>query len=1100
MAESIIDNVDVKMHDLLTRYCDGADTLDIAVGYFHVSGFNELRRSLTDVKKIRLIMGNETDYLTAEHLRKGHDPYEVMRERIVDILNDTPDSETSDTLLQLYEYIKSGKMEVRLHVHSKFHAKAYILKDTNRGRADNTAFIGSSNLSRRGLGYEGGNIELNLMVRDDLRLDALSKWYESIWDNSDEYKDELIKLMESTEPYARRQNDKEYVTPRELFKIMANELLDANVESDDDMLAEFQKIGVINAQDKIQKYGGVIISDSVGLGKTFMGMRLIQYAQADGKNVLIIVPKSVESNWWREIGLFTNINQNKERLRIMSIEKLSRFDLARDSGGKEWKDLHKYDYVVVDEAHNFKNHGLYADGAYEGTKNYANITELMANREVPCVLLTATPLSNNVSDLKNLIDIFTNEGKLKNYNSDLDFSHFDRYKKLDTQIQKIRNAKSGDVVYTSLPVQDEIEKLKQQQQQHIDGIVKILEEVMILRTRSDIGSRYPNLLINGKPITFQQTTLRHKRCEFPDEYIPLYRGATELLGRLILPHITMREDTTHQSHHLYLMLLYQRLDSSIHSFVTSIERRLENNRKLLNLTRRVGWRNAVESVDEDDLGLDEYIPPPNDGGFHSDEEVTSALSHDIELLEEFIHTNVDPVRIRTARYMDPKVKLLQKILDESPGKVLVFTQYVDTAKYLYDMISVCGIKDCATGQGGVGTDKDNDMKVNLFAPIANGYTLGQDEREIDVLITTNTLAEGVNLQDCRIAINYDIPWNPMKIVQRVGRIDRIGSNTRATVFNILPDRRFDQYFLNLMATVSRKVATISSILGNENPILTNKENVTPKSIGETIIKIGEADSVDEYERMTRNRVFKSVHAREDRSVVVLKIKEIVKKLGLVKTDFREYERSMYCMVKARDTDTKGVFAMFRIYDGRKRDKIRTVTIFRNNNGVCSEISDGDFLDFIPMHKHTSGHRRTSEMDKPLAEIKTYFEKHHYEPTVAKFRRSKMGTRQSAPKVQEYVKQRLDRIENSESFGNAVEVSDLRKKFLGIILRESEVSRLESLFGKQGLKTEISRIDRDEFIETISEFYERHVQNNPHYVTQRSKKDIERKCVCWGAFI
>lgn len=1101
MRSPIIDNIENNLHDSLTRACRKADTLDIAVGYFHVSGFNELRRSLADIKQIRLIMGDETDRQTAAQLRRGHDPMESIRERVSEMLNNTPDGD-SDMLMELYEYCKSGKMEVRLYVDNKFHAKAYILKsDTD---ADyNSAFIGSSNLSRAGLGYEGGNIELNFLARDIAHVETLSKWYETVWNKSVEYSDELIKLMESTEPYARKQNDKEYVVPRELFKIMANELLDSEVESDHDMLVAFQKIGVINAQDKIRKFGGVIIADSVGLGKTYIGMELIRRAQSEGRNVLVVVPASVKDSWERKMRDFRDINYDKSRLQILTHEKLSRINLDQDSGGKEWKDLCKYDYMLVDEAHRFKKHGMYIDGTYSGNKNHANLTELKAGRDVPCVLLTATPLNNTIHDLKYLIQLFTNESRMKNYDSSLDFSHFDRYKKLEDQIKREQSAGRGEsdgVVYDSL--HNVIEGLRQQQQPHINGIVNILEEVMILRTRHDISRKYPGLVINDKPVSFQQTSVQQLRCKFPDEYEPLYRNASELLDLLKLPHISMREDSSPQSHSLYLMLLYKRLDSSIHSFVVSLERLLEKDRNLLNMTKRIGWKKAVEGVEmDDDMGLDAYVTSQGDGGQYEDEEAMTALCDDITKMEKFIEANVKPIRTSLEEYLDPKLEMLQSKLDVELGKVLIFTEYVDTAKYLYERISTRGKKkDCVSGQGNLGSNRETEIKIKLFAPLANGYTLDKDEQEIDILITTNTLAEGIDLQDCRTAINYDIPWNPMAIVQRAGRIDRIGSNTRATLINMMPDRRFDEYFLKLLATVSRKVETITSILGTENHILTDKDNVSPKSFGEILLGMGEAETIEEYEKMGRNKLFKSVRSKEEKSSAILGIKEVVNKLDLIKSDFRDYDRAMYCVVEARRADKRGVFAMFRVYDESNGDKLDTITIFRDDKDVCGEVKVEDFLDFIPMHEYVWGRRRTDDLDKPLEEIERYFNNKYFQPMLKRFSQSAMGTRQNVPRVQEYVVQRLDRIKHNESFSDAVEVSDLHGKFTGVVLLDSEASVLSTRLGGRGLRKKIHSMDKDKFVRTVSDFYEQHVQNNPNYTIQRSSNNIKYKNICWGAFV
>ena len=1066
MAEPIIDNMNVKLHDSLKRACMNAETLDIAVGYFHVSGFNELRRSLAGIKQIRLIMGDETDRPTAKQLKKGHDPMESIREHISKMLNNTSEDD-SDMLMELYEYCKSGKMKVRLYVDNTFHAKAYILKSD----FDKCAFIGSSNLSRAGLGYEGGNVELNFLAKDMMHVDALSNWYDTVWEASVEYNDDLIKLMRSTEQYARRQNDKEYVTPAELFKIMANELLDSEVESEPDMLAAFQKIGVINAQDKIRKFGGVIIADSVGLGKTYIGMELIRRAQSEGRKVLVVVPASVKTNWERELRNFGSVNQDEPHLQILTHEKLSRIDLSQDSEGDEWDSLCKYDYILVDEAHRLKKYGVYTDGMYSGNKNYANLMALKVERDVPCVLLTATPLNNTIYDLKNLVHLFTNESRMKNYNSSLDFSHFEDYKNLEEQIKKQQRSGKGDSVYESAKPHDVINDLRQKQEPHIKGIVNILEEVMILRTRHDISSKYPGLTINGKPVSFQQTAIRQMRCEFPDEYGPLYRGANELLDSLNLPHISLRENSSPQSHSLYLMLLYKRLDSSIHSFAVSLERLLDKDRKLLDITKRVGWEKAVEGVDMDkDMRLDTHITQQGGGMRNSDEKAMDMLRADITMIEEFIKNNVKPIRIAPERYIDPKLEMLQSKLDNEIEKVLIFTEYVDTAKYLYERIHTHGKeKDCVSGDGSLGTDRETEMKTKLFAPIANGYTLGKGEREIDVLITTNTLAEGVNLQDCRTAVNYDIPWNPMAIVQRVGRIDRIGSNTRAVMFNILPDKRFDEYFLNLLATVSRKVDTITSILGNENPILTDKDDVSPKSFGDLLLGMGEAESIEEYEKMGRNKMFKSIHAKEEKSTALLGIKEVVSERGLTKTDFRVYDRAMYCVVDARRADKKGVFTMFQVYDESNGDKLGTITIFRDGtSGVCREIEVEDFLDFIPMHEYDNGRRRTTDLDKPLEEIERYFNTNNMQYILKRFSHSAMGTMQKAPRVQEYVMRRLDRIKNHESINDTIEVSDLHSKFAGVVLLDSEESILSAHFGGgRGLKNRIHSTDRDEFITHVN---------------------------------
>ena len=387
----------------------------------------------------------------------------------------------------MYEYIREARVEVRVYVKNRFHAKTYVF-ERDEPYAD-VAFVGSSNLSGSGLGKKGGNVELNIQSRDAPVMDALLKWYDEIWNDALPYSEELIRIIEHTVPYARMQNDLEFVTPKELFKIMATEMLDGLGKLADesvDLLTGFQQIGALNASDKIRKFGGCIVADSVGLGKTFIGMELIREAQACGRNALVIVPKNVERNWQSELEKYRGVMLDESRLKIMTIDRLSRMDQSLPEDRAELESLKKgYDFIVIDEAHRFRNRGYYVEG-YSNNRNYANLGFLKkANTQY--VLLTATPLNNTVKDLENLISIFTTETRLKNTNPELDFSRFGDYDKITGQIRKLDK---NDPAYD-----DKIRSLIKLRKPHELGIKSILEEVVVLRTRSDINERYSNEVI-----------------------------------------------------------------------------------------------------------------------------------------------------------------------------------------------------------------------------------------------------------------------------------------------------------------------------------------------------------------------------------------------------------------------------------------------------------------------------------------------------------------------------------------------------------------------------------------------------------------------------
>ena len=1092
--ETIIDNRSTKMGNALKQYCKDAHTLRIAVGYFHVSGFNALRNELGNVDKIYLIMGDETDEATATQLKKGHEKAheEAIRNRMVRVLNDVSNGPETDTLMEMYRYIQSGKMEVRVYVRSTFHAKAYIF-EINEPNPD-VAFVGSSNLSRAGLGYESGNTELNMLTYDPPMNQKLLHWYDEVWNNALPYSDELIKIMQRTVPYARKQNDLEYVTPKELFKIMATEMLDDWNESVDesvDLLAEFQKIGVLNASDKIRKFGGCIVADSVGLGKTFIGMELIREAQARGQNTLVIVPKNVEQNWRMELERYGSVILDESRLKIMTIDRLSRMDVDLPDDCAALKSLKEgYNFIVIDEAHRFRNKGYYADG-YSNNRNYANL-EFLKNANTRYVLLTATPLNNTVQDLENLISIFTTETRLKNTSPELDFFHFGEYDKIAKQL---KNLDKNDPVYDNKR-REFIENRKP----HEQGIRNILEEVVVLRTRSDINERYSNEVIGGKRVSFVPITVVPNRCEFPPSYMQLYEGVVELLAQLNVPHMSMKTGGTVQLQGLYMTLLYKRLESSIHSFVRTLEKLVKTEEELLTATEQHGWKEATKGKHIDDEGLDEYIPEITHDETMQDQEAMTKMRGDIHMIKEFIDRHVGPIR-EGQGYVDPKLDMLLEMLRSETGKVIVFTQYRDTAEYIYGYIrGIDKTVDCVSGTGDLGTGLDTRMKIKLFAPVANNYKPTTAEQEIDILISTDTLSEGVNLQDCGVVVNYDIPWNPMRMVQRAGRSDRIGSKTKTTVRNILPDEKFDDLFLGLLDKVAGKIRTIIDILGTENQIVTDEEDASPKTIGEAIRKMGDPGDVNAYEKMGRNPLFKNIRTNEKMSAMMLKIQERVRNLEPIR-DYEKQDGVMYSAVLARRADRKGVFMMFRVVDVAQDEKMNDIIIFRDSDSKFSEIGIDDFLTSIPMDEFEEGVLRTNDMDRALVEIEEHFKTHQFKGKREEFRHSRMGTLMRMEPVQEHVLARLRFIRNNMRLdGTDTNVSKLLERLSGVTLRNAEVILLKRCFGKKGTKNEIMATEADKFVEITASFCAQHVENNRNYPPRRRDEDIKYDKVCWGAFV
>ena len=334
------------------------------------------------------------------------------------------------------------------------------------------------------------------------------------------------------------------------------------------------------------------------------------------KNVLLIVPASIKENWIREIEVTNthgvknfNINTNKKRLKIMTSTEMSNKDLTQQKDRKALDMLREnYSLVIIDEAHRFRNDGSFEDGVYHKNKNYANL-KYIKSTDKRYALLSATPLNNSILDLHNLIEIFLNPTVLKNYDSSLTFSDFKEYQKKQKQIM---NEMKKDA-----PDHDLINSLKGELDTHLEGIKCILEEVMILRTRTEISKRYPNLKIGGKRMQFQMPEINPQKYVSGEEYDPIFEGVADLLASLHIPHISLTNEVAGANlTGLFKVLLFKRLESSIYSFTHSLEKLLWKEQELRKEIKKDGWEVAksrrrgnedLESQIENELDLTSFI-------------------------------------------------------------------------------------------------------------------------------------------------------------------------------------------------------------------------------------------------------------------------------------------------------------------------------------------------------------------------------------------------------------------------------------------------------------------------------------------------------------
>ncbi|MDD9813083.1 MAG: SNF2-related protein [Thaumarchaeota archaeon] len=460
----------MKLYEKFTEFCPNSISLKIATGYFYLSAFNSLyddvvkiiNRPGTSKPQISIIMGTETDQYTADSLYRGH-TLQSVRDKIK--LNITYDINSTlnwnkNKIEKIEALIANNTVQVKIHTRKKFHAKVYLFKGLSPH--DSVAVVGSSNFSPSGIGNEDardGNVELNIVTREHFH--EVDNWFNTIFDNSENFNRELLDIIHTSQPWINFiKNDPNYVTPTMLFLIMAAAILKNELPSnyhEDDILTEFQKIGVISADRKLKNLNGVIISDAVGLGKTYMAIELIK--QRGINKTLLIIPASLKENWTDELRKNGNLH-----VEILSIQELSRL---KDRDIEKYK---KYKFVVIDEAHRLRN---------SERNHYRKLMQIIDfDYTKRFVLLTATPINNSILDLKNLIKIFVHFPDLLALDPELNMDIFDQYSAL------LHNP--GTVGIN-----------ENQARNMLNIIQKILAEVMVLRTRSNIASRYDSIKISG---------------------------------------------------------------------------------------------------------------------------------------------------------------------------------------------------------------------------------------------------------------------------------------------------------------------------------------------------------------------------------------------------------------------------------------------------------------------------------------------------------------------------------------------------------------------------------------------------------------------------
>lgn len=855
--------------------------LSIVSAYFTIYAYNALKEKLDEIESLDFLFG-EPSFL------KNLNP-DLMPKKEFEIEDSTYEICLKNRLNQksvardCAEWIRN-KVNIKSMVKPNFlHGKMYHIQNPNR---DPLSLMGSSNFTYNGLGYGNSkNIELNLEMQDRRDVADLKEWFDEVWNDEtgliENVKEEVLKYIETL--YA--ENSPEfiyYLTLHNIFEGFIDEqekggLIDNNVgffeTSVWNKLFNFQKDGVKGVINKIDKYGGCILADSVGLGKTFQALAVIKYYELLNDRVLVLCPKKLRENW-------TLYVQNDKRNPLIGdkfrYSVLHHTDLSRENGKSGDIDLASikwgnYDLVVIDESHNFRNNApgkKDEDGNVIKKSRYKRLMDdiIKDGRNTKVLLLSATPVNNNLKDLRNQI-YFITKGK-------------DDALEESAQIRNIGAVlKIGQEEFTKWadPKKNSQRKTSELLEKLDSSFFKLLDTLTIARSRQHIKKYYDIKLIGDFPERLPVISIAPE-IDMSDDF-PTYKQIDDEISdyklSLFNPSAFLKKETRDkyllktsvkqfsQEDREYFLIgmmkvnFLKRLESSINSFGISLERTIN---KIDQLLTKIDLY-IVNEKNYGEVDIDEIIENEEDEDLIDAISVGKKMKYslkdiDIEnwkkaLMEDRDHLEIlmneaKAITVKRDKKLNELKKLIvnkiQNPLNQSNKKILIFTAYSDTASYLYTSLKEWAEKDLkvhiAMVAGGLEENKStfnpkgfktqNDFNKILtnFSPISKNRDKMDDmpqNEEIDILIATDCISEGQNLQDCDYLVNYDIHWNPVRIIQRFGRIDRIGSkNKKIQMINFWPTDDLNEY-INLKDRVEARMALVDITATTEENILSHNQ-------------------------------------------------------------------------------------------------------------------------------------------------------------------------------------------------------------------------------------------------------------------------------------
>lgn len=917
---------------------------DVLVGYFRASGFYEIYETLENVEKIRILVGINVDEKTLiiNNVAKSSDgkdyyftPKEIKKFTKATIKQEMENSEDNYNVdfgtKKFIEFIENGKIEIRVYSKEKIHAKVYIMrKNLEKSEDYGKVVTGSSNFSYSGL---RGNLEFNVELKNFSDVEFALKKFEELWEQSADLNEEYVSTLKN-ETWIREDIKPYELYLKFLFEYFSEEINEDKTKVNTSDLPEgfvsykYQLDAVNQAKRMLDKYDGVFLADVVGLGKTYITSLLAR--ELYGGHKLVICPP-VLKNYWEEV-----LRDFGVVAKVISLGKLD--DISNNYDNDYFK------YIFIDEAHRFRS---------DNTESYSKIHKICTGKKV--ILISATPQNNGPMDLLSLISLFQYKNESNIIEDEPDIEKF--FKKLN---RKQKNAKD---LYEKDKNEGNLLKLKEIIKDNSTEIrEKVLKKIMVRRLRGEIKKYYKN--------DIEKQGLFFPNLGEPEQITYVFDKKTDDIFKQLLEAIknlnysryktlTYLKDPSSLQKSLLIgqmnmqgfmkALLLKRLESSFFAFKNTIRRFKESYEKFLKMYEQsnvyISKRHNVYDLllDEDDEMLIDLITKGEIEKYLSDEfkeDLKNDLEHDLAILNNMFKS------IESLGEKDVKLEYFLNSLEENKilkdSKLIIFTESKETAEYLSKKIEEKLNRGtiCYTGSSSI---SKKEIIVANFDPNFKG----KQENRYNILVTTDVLAEGINLHRSNVIVNYDLPWNPTRVMQRIGRINRVGTKyDKIYVFNFFPTTETDKH-LSLKENILNKIQAFHHTLGEDFKYLSDDEEIDSFALYDKLMaSLDDNEEIGETELEYLSFIRK---LRDENEEMYIKIKNLPKK----SKSSREYKEKI---IKNSTISFLKKGENKRIYITDTKFKTRELTFFEAVNYFKCEENEKrrkinkEFFDLLAMNK------------------------------------------------------------------------------------------------------------------------------------------------------